>query len=116
MAKLVVSALRCVEETDENDNDDPYMVVFRGSFNLPPDVKVVEGKNTPWAGMSTGELASVDMILDDPYRSENAYVIALLEQDHNRDIKTENGLAKAIDFWANKATPSSLAWAHNQLT
>jgi hypothetical protein len=95
MSKLVVRALRCVEETNEIGSDDAYMVVFRGSFNLPPDVKVVGGKNTAWGNMSTGKLVVKDMVLDEPYKAENAYVAALLEQDSSRDILTDGAWAKS---------------------
>lgn len=101
MPKLVCNALRCVEETNEAGSDDAYMVVFRGSFNQPPDVKVVGGKNTIWGNMATGKLVVKDMVLDDPYHAENAYVVALLEQDVNRDILTGGAWGKVADFWAN---------------
>lgn len=104
MSKLVVSGLRCVETTSGAGNDQIYMIVFRGSFNLGPDVKVIGGKNTPWGDMGTGKLVEKDMILDDIYHSENAYVVVLLEQDDNRDIMTGNTWSKVLEFWANHWT------------
>jgi hypothetical protein len=100
MSKLVVRALRCVEETDEVGNDDVYMVIFRGSFSLPPDVKVVGGKDTVWGDMYTSKLVVHDVVLDDPYHAENVYVAALFEQDWNKDILTGGTWGKVAELWA----------------
>lgn len=100
MSKLVVRALRCIEETDEVGNDDVYMVIFRGSFNLPPDVKVVGGKDTVWGDMHTGKLVVKDVVLDEPYHVENIYVAVLFEQDSGKDILKGNAWSKVVQFWA----------------
>ncbi len=102
MSKLVARALKCYEETDEAGSDDVYMVVFRGSFNIPSNVMVVGGKDTSWGNMVTGKAVVKDMVLDDSYSTENAYVIALLEQDDNRDILTDGAWGTIAEFWANQ--------------
>lgn len=100
MSKLVVRALRCEEETDEAGSDDIYMAVFRGSFTLPPNVKVVGGKNTIWANMTSGKLVLKDMALEDTYHQGDVYVAALFDQDSNLDLLLDNTLAKVIEYWA----------------
>ena len=112
MAKLVIRALRCVEETDEIGSDDVYMAIFRGSFTLPPNVKVVGGKGTMWADMTSGKLVTKDMVIEDTYQQGNVYVAALIEQDVNKDLLVGNALAKVTEFWANNWTKFSGAGGH----
>src|SRR5262245_36569983 len=100
MAKLVVRALRCVVETDEIGSDDPYMIVFRGSFTSPPDVKIVGGKGSPWADMTSGTLRMVDVLIDDSYSPGNVYVVAMLEQDWAKDILTDGSWGLVAELWA----------------
>jgi hypothetical protein len=104
MSKLVVRKMDCLEETDEIGSDDVYMAVFRGSFTLPPNVKVVGGKDTAWGDMSTGKSVLKDVVLEDTYQPENVYVAALIEQDVNRDLLVGSAWAKVMEFWANNWT------------
>jgi hypothetical protein len=92
MSKLVVSGLRCLETTDGFGNDQIYMIIFRGSINPLADVKVIGGKDTPWADMGTDKehnLVAKDILVDDNYHTENTYIAAMLEQDVNIDILQE---------------------------
>jgi len=51
--------------------------------------------------METGKLVTQDVVLDDSYNPGNVYVVAMLEQDQNRDILTGNSWSKVLEFWAN---------------
>ncbi len=101
MSTLKIRALRCVEETDEWGPDDVYMGLFRGSFTLPPDLKVVGGKGTKWANMSSGDLRIEDMTLETNYHPENVYVATLIEQDSGKDLAEGANWAGALEYWAN---------------
>ena len=108
MSRLVIRALRCVEETDEIGTDDVYMALFRGSFTLPPTILVKGGKGSPWSDMESGSLRTVDMVLDDNYHKENVYVAALIEQDKGLDLADGSMWAAATEFWVNNWTRSTL--------
>jgi len=121
MSKLVIRALRCVEETDEIGSDDAYIALFRGSFSLPPDLKVVGGNGTPWGNMTSGKLVVHDMVLDDTYQAQNVYVAALIDQDRDNpllpdkkvDLSDGSHWAAALNSWtkfwpAHAGNPSML--------
>jgi hypothetical protein len=101
VSKLVVNALRCVQTTSGIGSDEVYMVIFRGSFNQPPNVMVIPPNeaNSPWESMSNGKLVKEDILVDGIYQAENVYVAALVERDVDNNI-LENW-STVTNLWAN---------------
>jgi hypothetical protein len=107
---LVVDRIKCVEESDELDSDDIYLVVFRGRTVSPFDtgLGVHGGAGSLWADYDSGELEGTDVTIAHT-NADAVYAVMLVEQDHALDIKG----SAVIGAWAMQ---TDLIWKAQMLS
>ena len=91
MAKLILKEFRCVEESDENDSDSPYFVVFVGKPGSSPtsDVKMI--RREAWDNdTDAGELKVANITVADSVGSNSVVLAALMEEDVDANVTGAN--------------------------
>ena len=87
MASVVVDSIKCLEETTEvADSDRIYMIVFRGNTIPPFNSNVAVHAPSAWQDFDKGETQHGDRAIAQ-FVPGAVYVVMLVEQDDERDIK-----------------------------
>lgn len=88
MATLLLKEFRCLEESDEVDDDSPYFLVFEGNPARPAseaDLAVV--RREAWDNtISSGDFRSVNQVITKDVGTNHLVLCALMEEDNDRDI------------------------------
>lgn len=84
--QLMLTQIKCVEETDEGGNDAPYLLVFMAHRNVPGG-KLSRVRDPDWDGaFFTGKKIDTRQIIDEA-EAGGAFVFAfLLEEDWDPDL------------------------------
>ncbi|XXT19555.1 hypothetical protein WME94_55965 [Sorangium sp. So ce429] len=100
---LLVDKIVCVEESDENESDDIYLIVFRGLATAPFSTGFgVAGPGSAWSDLSTGETRNADVRIAGT-SADSVYAMMIVEKDSDRDISGDD----VIGAWKSQV---DLTW------
>lgn len=89
--QLMLTRIKCHEETDESGNDSPYLMVFMGLRSTNPAVaasgKLIRVRDPAWDGaFHSGKTIAMQQIVDQAEAGGYFVFVTMLEEDWDPDL------------------------------